>query len=346
MPPKAKITREMVLATVLDITREAGFEAVNARSIAARLHCSTRPVFTCWENMDGLKADFLEYGYGYFERFVARWAREKGALAAGSDGGAKAEAARADERGPGDGPNVVARTGFPAGQGASVPDCLPTQAQGEEKGASPAHARAGGETQADAAPRANPAPPAEGNKEGAFPAVSQTGPGSKRGVAPQTGFSVHGPGLQTGSGDPGPETDPGPEKSAPGQGNPASPLALALMFPLSYIAFAREEPNLFKLLFISDMALRMAREADFYREAGNERRAAAFSRALGLGTEEGRQVFLNLFLYTHGIGVLTATQKVLFDEDTAKTMVENLLASLLGRATQPDGPVFPAKTNM
>ena len=47
MPPKAKITKDMILHTVLDITRETGFETVNARSIAGKLQCSTRPIFTC-----------------------------------------------------------------------------------------------------------------------------------------------------------------------------------------------------------------------------------------------------------------------------------------------------------
>lgn len=54
MPPKAKITKEMILNTVLEITREAGFESVNARSISGRLQCSTRPIFTCYENMEEL----------------------------------------------------------------------------------------------------------------------------------------------------------------------------------------------------------------------------------------------------------------------------------------------------
>ena len=47
MPPQAKITKEMILNTVLDITRATGSETVNARSIASRLKCSTRPIFTC-----------------------------------------------------------------------------------------------------------------------------------------------------------------------------------------------------------------------------------------------------------------------------------------------------------
>ena len=55
MPPKAKITKEMILNTVLEITRKTGFETVNARSIASRLQCSTRPIFTCYKNMDELK---------------------------------------------------------------------------------------------------------------------------------------------------------------------------------------------------------------------------------------------------------------------------------------------------
>ena len=59
MPPKAKISKEMILNTVLDITRESGFETVNARSIANKLQCSTRPIFTCYENMEELKKNFL-----------------------------------------------------------------------------------------------------------------------------------------------------------------------------------------------------------------------------------------------------------------------------------------------
>ena len=61
MPPKAKITKNMILNTVLEITQETGFETVNARSIAGKLQCSTRPIFTCYENMEELKKDFFLY---------------------------------------------------------------------------------------------------------------------------------------------------------------------------------------------------------------------------------------------------------------------------------------------
>ena len=63
MPPKPKITKDMILNTVLEITRKRGFEAVNARSIAEKLQCSTRPIFTCYKNMEELKTEFLDLAF-------------------------------------------------------------------------------------------------------------------------------------------------------------------------------------------------------------------------------------------------------------------------------------------
>lgn len=73
MPPKAKISKEMILNTVLDITKDTGFETVNARSIASKLQCSTRPIFTCYENMDELKTEFLDFAYEYYEQYVTNY---------------------------------------------------------------------------------------------------------------------------------------------------------------------------------------------------------------------------------------------------------------------------------
>lgn len=61
MPPKAKLSREDILSACIDIIREQGFSAVNARALAARLGCSTQPIFSNYENMDALKNDALEY---------------------------------------------------------------------------------------------------------------------------------------------------------------------------------------------------------------------------------------------------------------------------------------------
>lgn len=184
MPPKAKITKEMILNTVMEITRETGFYTVNARSIAGKLQCSTRPIFTCYENMEELKSEFLDFAYEYFEQYVANY----------------------------------------------------------------------------------------------------------QNIANITSSLIH---------------------------------------PLSYIDFAREETNLFKLLFIIDMDLEMTVAKDFYKESGNEKRAKDFSETIGIELEHAKIIFLNLFLYSHGIAVLTATKKLTLDRDSVEKMLKNVLSAFI-----------------
>ncbi len=184
MPPKVKITKEMILNTVLDITREVGFEAVNARSIASKLQCSTRPIFTCYENMNELKNEFLAFAYEYYNQYVVNYRNSKS-------------------------------------------------------------------------------------------------------VSPY------------------------------------------LLLPLSYIEFAQEETYLFKLLFINDLDLMMKEANDFYKEIDNEKKARLFSESIGIDLECAKVIFLDLFLYTHGIAVLTATKKLTLDRYSAEKMLKNILTAFI-----------------
>lgn len=193
MPPKPKITKPMLLNTVLEITRKAGFEAVNARNIAQMLNCSTRPIFTCFENMEELKTEFLDFAFSFYEQYVTAYSKSQ-------------------------------------------------------------------------------------------------------------------------------PTDP------------------CLILPLSYIAFAREETHLFRLLFINDMDLSMKETKDFFKEIGNEKKAKAFSDGIGLKFEQGKPIFLDLFLYSHGIAVLTAAGKVTLDKDTLTFMLQNLLSALINQAKENMSP--------
>ncbi len=44
MPPKAKITREMIVEAAFEIARNEGVENINARTVSEKLSCSTQPV--------------------------------------------------------------------------------------------------------------------------------------------------------------------------------------------------------------------------------------------------------------------------------------------------------------
>ena len=197
MPPKAKITKPMILDTVLALTRTLGFEAVNARNIADSLGCSTRPIFTCYENMEELKKEFLDFAFAFYEQY-------------------------ADDYGK------------------------------------------------------------------------------------------------------------------------ASPVAPCLRLPLSYLAFAKEEPHLFRLLFVDAMELDMKAADDFYRELGNEKKAREFSGLLGLEPVRGREIFLDLFLYSHGMAVLMAAGKLSWSLKEAEMRLENFLDAMISQEKEMekhDGPV-------
>ena len=55
MPPKAKITREMIIEAGLEIVRSEGADNLNVRRVAAILDCSTQPVMYHFKAVSELK---------------------------------------------------------------------------------------------------------------------------------------------------------------------------------------------------------------------------------------------------------------------------------------------------
>lgn len=55
MPPKSKITKEMIVDAAFQIARTKGVENVNARTVAEALHCSTQPVMYHFATIQALK---------------------------------------------------------------------------------------------------------------------------------------------------------------------------------------------------------------------------------------------------------------------------------------------------
>ena len=55
MPPRAKITKEMVIDAAFEVAREGGEANINARTVAKRLNCSTQPVMYHFATIEELK---------------------------------------------------------------------------------------------------------------------------------------------------------------------------------------------------------------------------------------------------------------------------------------------------
>lgn len=56
MPPKPKITREMIIHAGVEIVREHGIENVNARTVSEKIGCSTQPVMYHFKKIEDMKA--------------------------------------------------------------------------------------------------------------------------------------------------------------------------------------------------------------------------------------------------------------------------------------------------
>ena len=72
--PKQKITKEMVVDAAFQLAREGGMEQVLVKNIAARLGCSVQPIYSCFQNMEGLRREV----YVRVREFVGeRFAQER-----------------------------------------------------------------------------------------------------------------------------------------------------------------------------------------------------------------------------------------------------------------------------
>ena len=72
MPPKVKITKDEIVAATLALLRREGEDAMNARSIASALGCSTQPVFSNFASMDELQYAVLDAAYEFYHGFLMR----------------------------------------------------------------------------------------------------------------------------------------------------------------------------------------------------------------------------------------------------------------------------------
>ena len=55
MPPKTRITKDMIVQAAVEVVKQSGYEAINARTVSAQLHCSTQPVMYHFSTIDAIK---------------------------------------------------------------------------------------------------------------------------------------------------------------------------------------------------------------------------------------------------------------------------------------------------
>lgn len=60
LPAARKVSKNEIVDAAIAVLRDDGFSAINARSVARKLGCSTQPIYFSFRNMDELKAALTE----------------------------------------------------------------------------------------------------------------------------------------------------------------------------------------------------------------------------------------------------------------------------------------------
>lgn len=77
MPRQIKFKKEDVLDVAYELVKNGGFDALNARSIAAKLHSSVHPIFKHFNDMEELKKAVYEKAYLKYKEYMLSGIKEE-----------------------------------------------------------------------------------------------------------------------------------------------------------------------------------------------------------------------------------------------------------------------------
>ena len=66
MPPKVLFSKEEIVNKAVELVKTYGIDRLTARSLAAALHCSVKPIFGYFDTMEELKTSVIEKAYGIY----------------------------------------------------------------------------------------------------------------------------------------------------------------------------------------------------------------------------------------------------------------------------------------
>lgn len=72
MAPKAKVTKDEIIFAAIKLIKENGEQALNARSIAEELACSTQPIFSNFATMKDLRLEIIKKAHALYLKYINR----------------------------------------------------------------------------------------------------------------------------------------------------------------------------------------------------------------------------------------------------------------------------------
>lgn len=72
MPPKNKFTKEQVISAALAVTRKNGIGGLTARSLAAELGASAKPIFGLFQNMEQVQNQVIAAANELYQSYIQK----------------------------------------------------------------------------------------------------------------------------------------------------------------------------------------------------------------------------------------------------------------------------------
>jgi hypothetical protein len=110
---------------------------------------------------------------------------------------------------------------------------------------------------------------------------------------------------------------------------------------MAYIRFAREERELFRLLFMRDRSQEAPPQDD--REV--EDLIRLIQKSTGLDESQARRFHLEMWIYVHGIATMVATGYLDWDQDQADVLLSDAYHGILGHYLSKGGILDGRYTN-
>lgn len=80
MPKKTFYTKEYIVNVAVQIVRESGIDSLSAREVAKRTGCSVCPIFSAFDNMDGLHDSVVEAVRRIYDKYIAEALKNENAF--------------------------------------------------------------------------------------------------------------------------------------------------------------------------------------------------------------------------------------------------------------------------
>lgn len=94
------------------------------------------------------------------------------------------------------------------------------------------------------------------------------------------------------------------------------------------IKFAKEETNLFRLLFLTKLNC-FRSFSDIYKGMGIESVARSIAAEYGMSYEQASEIYVMMIVFTHGIATMLATGGAEIQDEEIRTMLKNAYRSFV-----------------